>query len=239
MATMSLSILGFYNWLQSQNEPELFRDLVIPETVDKDILVNNILMQAAPFEVVYSDPDVMRDLIGIWSNSRLEFWERVEDSWLKANEFNQLENFDRSEDETIENSGTDTSSNTQTRNLAGSDNRTVNLQDQDTRNLTDEHKVSAYDVSTYSTKDQDTHTGTDTVNSTGTDNHATTDTGTVADAGSFIHGHKIEREARFHGNIGVTSLAQLLEGYDAAAEKWDLYAIITQEFIKEFCVMVY
>ena len=239
MATLSLSILGLYNWVNDQEEPDLFRDLVIPESMDEDILVNNILMQAAPFEILYPDPDVLRSLIGIWSNSRLEFWERIEDSWLKANEFNQLENFDRSEDETITNSGTDTSSNTQTRNLAGSDNRTVNLQDQDTRNLIDEHKVSAYDVSTYSPKDQDTHTGTDTVNSTGTDNHATTDTGTVADAGSFIHGHKIEREARFHGNIGVTSLAQLLEGYDAAAEKWDLYAIITQEFIKEFCVMVY
>lgn len=239
MATLSLSILGFYNWLQSQDEPDLFRDLVIPETVDKDILVNNILMQAAPFEVVYADPDVMRELIGIWSNSRLVLWNRIEDTWLKAQEFNQLENFDRREDETITNSGTDTSSNTQTRNLAGSDNRTVNLQDQDTRNLTDEHKVSAYDVNNYSPKDQDTHTGTDTVNSTGTDNHATTDTGTVADAGSFIHGHKIDRDWHGHGNIGVTSIAQLAVGFNELAENWDLYAIITQEFIKEFCVMVY
>lgn len=239
MATLSLSILGLYNWVNDQEEPDLFRDLVIPESMDEDILINNILMQAAPFEILYPDPDVLRSLIGVWSNSRLEFWERIEDSWLKSQAFNQLENFDRTEDETIAHSGQDTSGNTQTRNLAGSDNRTVNLQDQDTRNLTDEHKVSAYDVNTYSPKDLDTHTGTDTVNSTGTDNHATTDTGTVTDAGSFTHGHKIGRQWRGHGNIGVTSLAQLIEGYNAAAQNWDLYALITQEFIKEFCVMVY
>lgn len=239
MATLNLSILGLYNYVSELGEPDLFRDLVVPSTVDEDILIDNILMQAAPFEICYPDPDVLRDLIGVWSNSRLVFWNRIEDSWLKSQAFNQLENFDRSEDEDITHSGQDQSGNTQTRNLSGSDNRTVNLQDQETKNLTDEHKVSAYDVGTYSPKDLDTHTGTDTMNSTGTDNRSMTDAGTVTDAGSFTHGHKITRNARFHGNIGVTSLAQLLEGYNAAAENWDLYAIITQEFIKEFCVMVY
>jgi len=223
MATMSLSILGLYNWCADTGEDSIFSDFVVPESVDTEVLETNILMQAAPFEICYPDPDVLRELIGAWSAARIQYWNRIEDSWQKADEFNQLENFDRTETETIEHSGTDTQGNTQTRNLAGSDNRTPNL--------TDEHKVSAYDSANYSTKDLDTHTGTD--------NRSMTDTGTIADSGNFVHGHKIGRQARYHGNIGVTSLAQLLEGYNEAAEKWDLYAIITQEFIKEFCVMVY
>lgn len=255
MASATLTILGLYNWAIDHNETDIFDGLTVPVTVTKDHVVKNILMQAAPFEVAYADPDVMRELISIWSNANIVKWNRWADSWTKANEFNQLENFDRTEHEEIAHSGTDLTGNTQTRNLAGSSNRTQNLADNETRNLsdaetrnlTDEHKVSAFDSSDYQNKDRDTHTGTDTISHTGTvgsthtgtDNVALTDTGTITDSGAMTHGHEIERDARFHGNIGVTSLAQLLEGYNAAAENWDLIAKITQSFIKEFCIMVY
>ena len=223
MATMSLSILGLVNYLQDTGGDSLFKDMEIPEGVDATILQNNILMQASPFEILYPDPDVLRGMIGVWSNARLEFWEKVVDTWSKADDFNQLENFDRSEDETIEHSGTDTVGNTQTHDLDGKNNRTANL--------TQEHKVSAYDSSSYSPKDQQT--------TTGTDNYYTEDNGTITDQGATVYGHKIGRQARYHGNIGVTSLAQLIEGYNDVADRWDIYALITQEFIKEFCVMVY
>lgn len=302
MATMSLSILGLYNYCLDHND-DLFESLTVPEEVDKDVLVNNIIMQAAPFETLYPDPDVMKSFIGIWSEANAEKWQKIADLWVEAQEFNPLENFDRTEEETIQNSGKDQDDNTQTRNLSGSDNRTVNLQDQrtanltnertadltdqrtanltdqetrnlsdgETRNLTDEHKVSAYDSSSYSAKDQDTHTGTvtktgtgtdtmqhtgtdttketgtdtvtqtgtDTTGHTGTDNRAMTDTGTVKDERETTYGKKVTRNARYHGNIGVTSLSQLLVSYAEASEEWDLYAIITQDFIKTFCVMVY
>ena len=222
MASATLTILGLYNW-QKDHDEDLFSELMIPEDMNKDVLVNNILMEAAPFEVYYPDPDIMEQAIGFWSKANIYKWNKWADSWEKAAEFNQLENFDRTEHEEITHSGQDDVSNTQTRNLSGSDNRTVNL--------TDEHKVSAYDSGSYAPKDQDLHTGTD--------NHALTDGGTVKDEGSTEYGHEIERNARYHGNIGVTSLAQLLEGYNEAAEKWDLYERITQEFIKEFCILVY
>lgn len=319
MATLTLSILGLYNYVKAKGENDLFEFLNVPETVEKDVVVNNILMQAAPFEILYPDADVLRDMIGIWSDAHAIMWEKWAETWELSQEFNPLENFDRSESETEQHSGQDMQTNTQTRNLAGSDTRTANLTDQETRdttdtrtlntedkrtanltntetrnlsdqrtdnltdtntrNLVDEHKVSAYDVSTYSPKDQDTHTGTDTVQHTGTsttlgtgtdtvtqtgtdttthkgtdtttgtgtdtmthtgtDTHNTTDTGTVQDAGSTIHGHKIERLARYHGNIGVTSLSQLATSWLSTVEEWDLVAKITQDFISEFCIMVY
>lgn len=287
MATMTLTLTGLYDWVQSHDEPDLFRDLTVPDSLDATVLKNNILMQAAPFEVAYPDPDVLRIMIGIWSQRNQDKWNRWAEAWEAAAEFNPLENFDRTETENIAHSGTDVTGNTQTRNLAGSDNRTVNLTDErtadleqtetrnltdqetrnltdtETRNLTDEHKVSAFDSSAYAPKDQDTHTGTDTqqhtgtvtntgtgtdtvattgtdtTDHTGTDNRATTDTGTVQDSGATTYGHNIARNARYHGNIGVTSLAQLLSSYDEAVETWDLYAVITQDFIKEFCLLVY
>ena len=351
MASATMNVLTLYNWTNDHDEPDLFRDFVVPEEVDKDVVVDAILLKAAPFEILYPDPDVLRANIGIWSQSRITIWNRWADSWTKAEEFNQLENFDRTEEETIELSGTDENENLQTRNLSGSDNRTLNLQDQrtanlqdqrtanlqdqrtldltdertadleteetrnltdkrtdnlqdqrtanltegETRNLVDEHKVSAFDVSTYSPKDQDTHTGTDTKTTTGTDttvhsgtsetkgtgtdtvkqtgtdtmehtgtdtlnqtgtdttkttgtdtmaktgtdNLAHTDTGTVRDAGSVTYGKETTRNWRGHGNIGVTSLAQLLDSYNTASEEWDLIDRITKEFVGEFCLMVY
>lgn len=318
MASAKITTLAFYRWMKD-NDDDLFSLLDPPEGINKEVLVNNILMQSAPFEVVYSDPEIMQALIGAWSDASADKWQRWMDAWEYASEFNPLENFDRSEHEVIQNSGTDTNGNTQTRNLAGSDNRTANLSnaetvnltdlntkdlttldtqnltqtdtkdlttldtrafaDNETKNLTTEKKVSAYDVSTYSPKEQETisgtdnishtgtdtikntgtdtitntgtdtikntgtdtmaHTGTDTTLVTGTDNHATTDTGTVTDSGSFTHGHKIERDARYHGNIGVTSLSTLLNDYDEVAEKWDMYAVITNDFLREFCILVY
>lgn len=335
MASATMNVLTLYNWTNDHDEPDLFRDFVVPEEVDKDVVVDAILLKAAPFEILYPDPDVLRQNIGVWSHSRIAIWNRWADSWTKAAEFNQLENFDRTEEETITNSGTDENENLQTRNLSGSDNRTLNLQDQrtanlqdqrtlnlqdkrtadleteetrdltdkrtdnlqdqrtanltesETRNLQDEHKVSAFDVSTYSPKDLDTHTGTDTKTTTGTDtmvhsgtsetkgtgtdtvtqtgtdttdhtgtdtskttgtdtmaktgtdNLARTDTGTVRDAGSVTYGKETTRNWRGHGNIGVTSLAQLLESYNAAAEEWDVIDRIVKEFVGEFCLMVY
>ena len=302
MASATLTILGLYNWLQSKNV-DLFSELVLPADVDENVLVNNILMQSAPFESVYSDADVLRELIGVWSDAHVEMWEKWAEAWSQALEFNPMENFDRTEHEEIKNSGKDTVDNTETRNLAGSDQRTANLQTQETRNLTDErtanltdadtknlqtqktlnltdaetknlsdeHKVSAYDSSTYAQKDLDTHTGTDnfthtgtdtvnetgtdtivhsgtdtmrgtgtdTVNETGTDTHSTTDTGTVRNAGETNFGKNVTRDARYHGNIGVTSLSSLLNDWLDVSEKWDIYAKITQDFIREFCVMVY
>ena len=233
-----MTIIGLNKWAEDHGG-DLFANLTLPGGMVKQTLVNNIIMQAAPFEVYYPDPDVMTEAIGFWSAANLEKWNRWADSWTKANAFNQLENFDRSETEDITHSGKDVSGNLQTRNLSGTDNRTQNLTDGETRNLTDELKKSAYDSSAYSPYEQTTHTGTDTVTHTGTDNRSMTDGGTVLDQGDFTHGHKIGRTARFHGNIGVTSLAQLLEGYNAAAEKWDLYARITQDFLQEFCILVY
>ena len=238
MASSKITIGAFYRWMINHDD-DLFSLLSLPEGVDKDVLVNNIMMQSAPFEVVYSDPYVMQGLIGAWSDAHEVMWQRWYDTWLASDDFNPLENFDRKENESITNSGTDQSGNTQTRNLAGTDNRTVNLADNQTKNLVDEHQVSAYDSSSYSPKDKDTHTGTDNMAHTGTDNRAMSDTGTVTDAGSFTHGHKIDRESRYHGNIGVTSMSQLLNAWMDSVDKWDIYALITNQFLNEFCILVY
>lgn len=48
----SLSILGLYQW-----DSTLFDPMTVPDGVDKQAVVNNILLDCAELEVLYSNPD--------------------------------------------------------------------------------------------------------------------------------------------------------------------------------------
>lgn len=64
-----LSILGLY-----QFDNTLFDEIVIPNEINKDVLVQNILLDCAELEVVYPNSNVMKSAIGIWSKSRIKSW---------------------------------------------------------------------------------------------------------------------------------------------------------------------
>jgi len=64
-----LSVLGLYKY-----DNTLFDNIQLPSAIDKDVLVNNILLDCAELEVVYPNPTFMKDAIGIWSQSRLKTW---------------------------------------------------------------------------------------------------------------------------------------------------------------------
>ena len=90
MANMTLSILGIYKF-----DDTIFDDLNVPEGMDKNSLINKILMDLGELNVVYSKPDILKAAIGTWSISRAITWERM---WNVAQiEYNPLENYDRQE----------------------------------------------------------------------------------------------------------------------------------------------
>ena len=196
------SVLEQYKYMAAHGE-DLFEFFTVPALIDRDITISNILMQAGPFECLYSDPDATQVYIKVWSDANARKWAKMAAAWTAADAFNPLENKDLTiHEDVIE------------------DNDTSLLQTE-TPNLTTSRGVSAYDSTGYSNKEQLTNTGTDTVNNTGTEDKSLT------------------RDVREHGNIGVTSMADLLEGYDKALTNWDLISFITQSFIKEFCIAVY
>ena len=95
MAIAKITMIGFYNYLAHDNE-DLFEFLTVPEGIDKDTLVNNILLRGGEFEVLYSDPNFFKNMIGVWSNK----WQRTMQRWINALsiDYNPLENYDRMED---------------------------------------------------------------------------------------------------------------------------------------------
>lgn len=83
----TLSVLGLY---QARND--LFDEMIIPEGMDKDIIINNILMECAELESLFPNPSFMKTAIGLWSKKEMYTWNRI---WTASQiEYNPLWNKD-------------------------------------------------------------------------------------------------------------------------------------------------
>ncbi len=72
MRKATLSVLGLYNI-----RPDIFNKFKLPAGVDRDILEPELLAEVAELESLYTDPDVLKDLIGAWSARRLYAWTKL------------------------------------------------------------------------------------------------------------------------------------------------------------------
>lgn len=54
---MWVSILGIYN-----HDNTIFDHFILPEHVDKNILVNLILFRAAELEILYAEPELLKKI---------------------------------------------------------------------------------------------------------------------------------------------------------------------------------
>lgn len=89
----TLSLLGLYQY----NE-QLFDGMRIPEGVDKDTIVQNLLAETAEFEILYTDPEFMANMIAVWSAKELPVWEKLEETLHY--DYDPISNFDRHEEST-------------------------------------------------------------------------------------------------------------------------------------------
>lgn len=147
----TLSVLGLYEW-----DNTLFDLLSIPEALDKQTLINNLLAELAELEVIYPNPIVMKNLIGVWSAKQLDIWERLYAT--TQYEYNPIENYDRQESGTDGGTNNTTHTGTDGRTEAitngGTDTRAETIQDSGTEGVSTSSSVSK--------TGQDSITGTDT-----------------------------------------------------------------------------
>lgn len=143
MATAKITLIGFSNY-----DEHFWDGLTVATGIDKDILINTILMNGGEFEVLYSDPNFMKSLFPVWSSK----WMHTMERWVKllAVDYAALDNYDRHEEYT----DTTTNAGTTTDNTSN------------TFNGTTEGKVSAFDSSDYQPHDHTTAGNTSTVNGT-------------------------------------------------------------------------
>lgn len=82
-----LSILGLY-----RANPDIFKDMAVPDGVDGETLSWKILEECAELEVLYADPDYMQASIAKWSAAMLPAWKKMQEA-LTA-EYNPIWNKD-------------------------------------------------------------------------------------------------------------------------------------------------
>lgn len=239
----SLSILGLY-----QREPTLFDELELPGSMNKDVLIDNILYEAASLEAYYPDPNFMKFMIGRWSFMNQTVWQKLYDTTVL--DYNPIYNYDRTEEwtenEKMLDGRTAASTETETRNLkTGETSRTDSNGDVTTTGtMKTELNVSGYNEVTF-TPSEETIETPDTMTSNNVIVDGTRDsinTGTVSidkkDTESLDRKRDNLRTGRAFGNIGVTTTQQMIQ-QERETVTFNMYKVITDSFVDRFCLMVY
>jgi len=234
-----MDLIAAYNY-----DPSVLDLLEVPEEIDKGTLIDNLLMETAEREIIYTNLGFLKQAIGSWSKKNIDIWNRLYET--TQYEYNPIWNKDGHilNTETRDLAGTNYHTDNLDRTDKLTDKNTRNFEDKETRDLDDTalNSVYGFNASTeapadkvhtdYNGTDTYNHTGTDTIDHTGTQDidrtydENTTDTGTVT--------HEITEQ----GNIGVTSTQSLIQEQREVV-KFNLIDIIIDDFQKKFCLGVY
>lgn len=209
MAIATGTLIGMETYLNNNNI-SLFDQLELPRSVDKETLIDTIMLDVGDYEPIWYDPFYFRNMVRIWS----EKWFRTFEKWgdALAIDYAPLENYDRREE------WEETSDNTSKMNGVINGNSTIN------NNSNSKNNVSAYNSDAYSPYDENVSTGSQTDVNNSTSDSTTTNTSNN------------KRRGRTHGNIGVTTSQQMLQA-ELDVASWNLYKHITDIFAKEFLLM--
>ena len=219
MAIAKITLIGMNNYMESMND-DLFKYLSLPSGINKQTLVNNILLRGGEFESLYGDPYFLQNMIGVWS----EKWQRTFTKWMQALsiKYDPLYNYDRHESYNDKRAENETSNRSE---RADANDTSISSGSGTTTNT-----VSAYDSATYSPHDQSTSSSS----GSNTSNATTVSSGNNARRldESVVH------DAHLYGNIGVTTSQQMLKD-ELDINEWNVYEHITDLFLNEFSIYVY
>lgn len=191
---------------------QIFDNLTLPQGMSKEVLVPELVTECADFPLLYPDYDFMKMLIGVWSTKEQKIWA---DMYRSENlQYNPIENYDRTETITREVNSTSETSAENTR--TGSDDTSTTS----TAGATAFNSIDFRDTAQNVTESEISSTGT------------STDTSENTSAGTE------EITARAHGNIGVTTAQQMIEGFRAVSD-FCTYDFIIRSFKNRFCIQVY
>ena len=191
-----MTLYGMY-----QYDPTLFDGVILPEGMDKTLMINQIIRQSGDLFPYYQVPPQVKSAITEWFTRRKDNFAKLWQGFTA--EYNPIENYDRQED------STETPNITHTLSNSGQD------------ASTNEADVQGYNGTDYVPNSRTKSSGTSSTNGTDTESGTRTYT------------------SRLHGNIGVTTSAQMLQGELALRKSMDIYAIIAAEFETDNLIQVY
>lgn len=279
MATMSL--LGLYNYDESLLDglveslpnrygiPSSYADSYYTDVIiDPLTVVENLLVECAEFEILYSDFNALKRIIKIWSAKEKLVWQKMYNTicykynpiWNKDGKSVWTEQQSATEKKTETEKGTKTTdANGTTNDEYTSTSETTNKTTgtgTNTRTGSDETtgKVSAYDSTDFqnrektnstasennSTESTEDFTGSGKVTNSGTKTIANTgnETNNVSRETSDNNTGETTHEQMETGNIGVTMTQQMISAEREVA-MFNIIDFIINDFKERFCLLIY
>lgn len=238
-----LTLTQLYNLGKSVSNVDIFDGLILPDDspLDRDTLINTILVKNGLNIPMYADPIIFKSAVSIWSAKNQYTFIHV--GKIFNAEYSPIENTDRYDSITVERSRDMTDNtvidNDKTENARTTNHNTNTHTGTDTTTVTDD--VSADNVSDYSPKEQtetaNVYGSTLTDNGGGTVNRTTNIDGT--NDKTIDEDETTTTTQHLHGNIGVSTNTQLqTEEYELLA-KFNPYDFIAGLFENELTLFVY
>lgn len=228
MSKAKMTLIGLENYCQRAGE-SLFSDLVLPAGINKDDVVNTILMRSGEFEILYSDPIFLKASISLWGRN----WYATFARWLETltEEYNPLHNYDRTEEilEKIDEDTKSRNSGSGASSMSDSSSSKVEVDNTETSS------VSAYNTSSFDNSDKNVLEGETNSQGSSQSSGQSTSSNEGTENKDIVRDHK----ARMFGNIGVTTSATMATEELTLRGKYVLNTMIADTFVKEFCLMVY
>lgn len=221
-----VTLIGMYQYLLNHptNKVDLFGDINLNEAIDKDTLINEILMESGEFGVIYQDGYFLKNAITLF----FDVHKRTFDKWVEAVnlEYNPLDNYDRLEE------WSDNTSHSGEGTHNDSSSQSSSNESRSSSNGSDLHNVSAFDSNSYSPESQTLGTNSGEVSGSGNEN--SNSSGSTSESSTTGSTHS----GRVHGNIGVTTSMQLVRD-QLELVRFNIYEEIASLFVEDFCIMVY
>ena len=204
-----ISVMGLYRW-----NSDLFSLMSIPEGLELDVFVNNLLAEACELELLYPNYEVMKVLIGSWSAKCLPIWEHLYET--TQYDYDPIENYNRTDASRIDRSNT--------RVHSGTDTETRN-----TNSHSDEY-IAGFD--SVPSGNNDGLVKNNRLENTGGGTNSLAHGEQIADTGFDT------TTMTSKGNIGVTTTQKMIREEREIAE-FNIYDKMIQDFIDRFCIVVY
>lgn len=223
-----LTLIGINNYTNGA----IWDDIELPEGLDKDILVNEILRRNGEFPVVWPDADFLKIQIDFFFKK----WKHNFTRWVEAanKEYEALYNVD------VTTTTTEEGTNEANSASSGQNNGTVSRSGSGTSNgtsgNTSTESKAAYDSNTFQNTKQIVDSGSTSLSTSETGSETTS--ATNSESMTSNSEHEILTEEYKRGNQGITMSQELLA---AEYNIWlfNLYNQIADIFASEFCVCIY
>lgn len=217
MARATMSLLGMY-----RSRPDLLDELALPAAIeeDRDLITDNLLIETAELEILYSDAEFLKYAIGSWSRKQVGVWDELYKT--TQYEYNPIWNKD----------GVVTESHVISRNKTGNENSTMQGSSQfGTSDSTQGvHSVFGFNSA------EEAPESTDKTNSDGHGSNSGTSSSQTNMGENETVTDTVTREEK--GNIGSTTTQHMIQEQRESV-RFNIFDIIIEEFKTRFCLLIY